>query len=72
VYRGQGLPGLRGVYVFADYCGGKVWGLVQRGDGFGLAELLSTGLAVSSFGEDARGELYLTDRGGGVYRFTDG
>jgi hypothetical protein len=31
---------------------------------------LSTGLRIASFGEDATGELYVVDHGGGVYRIT--
>ena len=29
VYRGSAAPELEGTYLFADYCSGKVWGLVQ-------------------------------------------
>jgi len=25
VYRGSAIPGLRGYYLFADYCSGRVW-----------------------------------------------
>jgi hypothetical protein len=31
---------------------------------------MDTNLAISSFGEDQHGELYVVDRGGTVYRFT--
>jgi len=43
---------------------------VRRPDGRAeVAELLASGLAISSFGEDEAGELYLCDhRGGTVYR----
>ena len=27
VYRGDGIPGLAGAYVFGDYCSGQIWGL---------------------------------------------
>lgn len=70
VYRGRAIPALAGVYLFADYCSGKVWSLVRRPEGRAeVAELLASGLAISSFGEDEAGELYLCDhRGGTVYR----
>lgn len=70
VYRGQALPELRGIYIFADFCSGKVWGLLGAEDGNWRAqEMYQTGMNVSSFGEDADGELYLIDQGsGGVYR----
>ncbi len=30
VYRGTEMPELEGIYLFADYCSGRVWGLVPR------------------------------------------
>ncbi|HEX9891848.1 MAG TPA: PQQ-dependent sugar dehydrogenase [Actinomycetota bacterium] len=73
VYRGHRHPAMRGAYLFADYCGGQVWGLDAAGAvraGRARHRLLKrTGLSVSSFGEDEDGELYLTDlAGGAVYR----
>jgi hypothetical protein len=70
VYRGSAIDGLRGWYVFSDYCSGLLFGL--RSDGTGVstpAVLLETGLSVSAFGEGLEGELYLADLGsGGIYR----
>jgi glucose/arabinose dehydrogenase len=73
-YRGSELPGLTGVYTFADYCSGVVWGAREGEDGgWSSAEVLSSGMSVSAFGEDEAGELYLADHGGGaVYRFAPG
>jgi glucose/arabinose dehydrogenase len=69
-YRGSVLPGLAGVYVFADYCSGVVWGANEgAGGSWSSVSLLSSGLRVSAFGEDEAGELYLADHlGGAVYR----
>jgi glucose/arabinose dehydrogenase len=73
VYRGQRHPRLQGVYLYADYVSGRVWGLRQR-DGKAIAnrEVLaeSSRRHVSSFGEGPDGELYVTtfeklDRRGG-------
>jgi hypothetical protein len=77
VYRGCALPELRGQYVFSDYCtafirsfavqNGVVTGLQDRtaalapGGGFSID-------AVASFGEDARGELYIVDHRGELYK----
>ena len=58
-YRGQGIPTLNGVYVFADYCQGTIWGGVQPEDGWTRSRLLSSGLRISTFGEDAARELYV-------------
>src|SRR5581483_1079575 len=68
-YRGAAVPSLSGVYVFADFCNGRIWGGVQAGSGaWSRVELLDSGLSISSFGEDAAGELHVADLNGGVYR----
>ena len=70
VYRGSLHPELQGVYIYGDYCTGRVWGLKRSADGtWQNSQLFLTGLNISSFGEDQAGELYLLDlRNGGVYR----
>ena len=72
VYRGSKVASLRGIYVYGDACSGRVWGLVQSGGeegGQGELELSDAGdLAVASFGEDAAGELYVLNLGGGLFR----
>lgn len=70
VYRGEALAEFRGVYLFADYCSGKMWGLLRSADGSWQArELFQTGWNITSFGQDAAGELYITEQStGGVYR----
>jgi glucose/arabinose dehydrogenase len=66
VYRGDASPALRGVYVFGDFCSGTIWGLAAGGpdlqEPFVLAQ---TDHAISSFGEDEAGEVYLTDLASG-------
>jgi glucose/arabinose dehydrogenase len=69
VYRGSAVPAARGRYFYGDYCSGIVWSLRQvdgrstdvRRESFRIEGL-------SSFGEDARGELYATSLNGRVYR----
>ncbi|HSE59408.1 MAG TPA: PQQ-dependent sugar dehydrogenase [Nitrospiraceae bacterium] len=74
VYRGSAMPEYRGVYFYADYCSGEVFDLVRAGPARsapvsqGPHVALKTGVRISSFGEDAQGELYVVDHGGGVYR----
>ncbi len=58
-----------GVFYFADYCSGVVWG--ARRDGSGVvrtARLLPSGRRVSSFGRDAAGRVWLVDHGGALIR----
>lgn len=68
VYRGAASPGLRGVYLFGDYCSGVVWGLWRDGAQWRTRQLADTDFRISSFGEDEAGEVLLVDHGGGVYR----
>ena len=73
VYRGEELPDLAGVYLFADFCFGKIWGLGKDASGaWARSEPVETGLNISSFGEDADGNLYVTAFDGGVYRIVAG
>lgn len=66
VYRGEALPELDGIYLFADYCSGNVWSSYQDASGVWQTNLfLQTGRTISSFGEDETGELYVTDHGSG-------
>ena len=69
VYRGSVSPSLRGLYVFGDYCSGRIW-MLPFGAAKPAAEtlLLDTSLSISSFGEDEAGEVYVVDLGGTIYR----
>jgi glucose/arabinose dehydrogenase len=67
VYRGHDIPAAEGRYVYGDYCSGIIWSLVLRG---GKADVTRHSIRVrglSSFGEDAAGELYLVSLNGDVY-----
>jgi glucose/arabinose dehydrogenase len=70
VYRGTDHAALDGVYFYGDYCSGAIWVATQAAGGIWQSALaVSSGLLVSSFGEDEAGELYVTDlRDGGLYR----
>ncbi|MHC4100714.1 MAG: PQQ-dependent sugar dehydrogenase [Planctomycetota bacterium] len=62
VYRGQAVPGLVGAYVYGDYVTGRIWALrYAEGTVTDHREILSRpkDVHISSFGEDAEGELYL-------------
>ena len=73
VYRGEAVPDLRGVYLYADFGTGLFWGLGRGENGEWVqADPVETGLNVSSFGEDAAGELYVTAFDGTLYRVTAG
>jgi glucose/arabinose dehydrogenase len=66
VYRGNAIPGLQGTYLFADECSGTIRAVVAAGpSGQEPVVLLESRRAISSFGEDEVGELYLTDLASG-------
>jgi hypothetical protein len=66
VYRGKEFPGLQGIYFYSDYCSGRIWGLGKSNDAWQNRELLKSGAAVSTFGEDEQGNLYVADYSAGV------
>ena len=69
VYRGADVASARGRYFFGDYCSGRVWSLRIAGGKAASVRRESFDVpALSSFGEDARGELYLASLEGPVYR----
>jgi glucose/arabinose dehydrogenase len=66
VYRGDLMAPLRGVYVFADYCSGEIFGLVLEPEG-ALVRPLTVRTApgvLASFGEGPDGELLVLERTG--------
>lgn len=69
VYNGLSMPELYGVYVYGDYCSGKIWTAYPNSAGIWESELfMVTGYQISSFGMDMNDELYLVDYKGGIYR----
>jgi glucose/arabinose dehydrogenase len=77
VYRGTDLPELRGTYFYGDYCTGIVRSLrIMMGHAsqeLDWTSALRTSAGgpmdgLSSFGVDARGELYLVLLGGEIYK----
>jgi glucose/arabinose dehydrogenase len=74
VYRGKALPSLVGVYVYADFETGRIWGLrAEGGKAVENRDLVEPGegpkLNVAAFGEDAEGELYILAFDGRIYKF---
>jgi len=71
VYRGRARPAERGRYILGDYCSGNIWsfrfdaGVTHsvRVEPFRIEGL-------TSFGEDAAGELYAASQSGTIYRVT--
>ena len=67
VYRGKATPAERGRYIFGDYCSGMIWSLrVASGEAKAVRRRALPIPSLSSFGEDAAGELYATSLDGGL------
>ena len=71
VYRGKARPAERGRYLVGDYCSGAVWSLtVAGGEAIRVRREPFRISSLTSFGEDAAGEIYATSHEGVVYRLT--
>jgi glucose/arabinose dehydrogenase len=68
VYRGAAVPKLQGQYLYADFCSGRLWAVPADGSGRRKVREIGTVPQPSSFGEDDRGEVYVTSFDGGLYR----
>jgi hypothetical protein len=72
VYRGSAIPNLQGVYFYADFCAGFVhsFRFVGRAvtEQTEWAALSQPRQQITSFGEDAAGELYLMTLDGNLFR----
>ncbi len=70
VYRGSGIPSLRGRYVYGDYCTGTIWSL-DPAEPTEIRRELELGTTISSFGLDGDGELLVVSRTGRLFRLAD-
>jgi glucose/arabinose dehydrogenase len=68
VIRDPRLPAWSGVYLYGDYCTGRVWGLLSKDQGWLNQLLFEATFRLSSFGQDSIGRIYLVDHQGGIYR----
>ena len=75
VYRGGAVPALQGTYFYADFCAGFVRSFrlangmaTEQTDWMALRPPGVNPVGVTSFGEDAAGELYIMTSQGGLFR----
>ena len=75
VYRGTSYPDMQGLFIYADFCSGQIWGL-KRPDqdlqnGWQDTLLLNASIPLSSICEDEKGNVYVTGyQDGVVYMLT--
>ncbi len=60
-YRGSEYPNLSGIYLYGDFCTGRIWGAEQVGGAWVTAELADTDYGITTFGEGEDGSLYVAD-----------
>lgn len=65
VYRGKKFADLVGKYFCGDYISGKIWALTYDGKTVTKNEVIANVGAVSAFGQDTNGELYMLNYGSG-------
>jgi len=71
VYRGSARKAERGRYTFGDYCSGVIWSLkVSGGKATGVRVEPFKIPSLTSFGENAAGELFATSHLGVLYRIS--
>lgn len=77
-YRGTLMPNFQGKYFYADYCSDRFWTIDFNGTSISNkveheSDLAIPGaVSITSFGEDANGELYICDASGGqIYRIEE-
>ncbi len=72
VHRGSQQPALNGIYFLADYGNTNLYALTPtQSGGYNSSALATTGGAVSAFGEDYQGELYVVRHTGSILKIMD-
>jgi glucose/arabinose dehydrogenase len=68
VYRGSAVKGDRGRYFFGDYCSGTIWSLKRTGSRVSVRRERGSVQQLTTFGQDAAGELYAASESGTLYK----
>jgi glucose/arabinose dehydrogenase len=70
VYRGEAIPALQGVYIFGDWCSGKLWATYRDdSDAWQTMPFGESFRQITAFGQGDDGELYLVAYNGGIWKF---
>jgi glucose/arabinose dehydrogenase len=72
VYRGIEYPTLNGKYFYGDFCGGQLYYAENKDGEWQQVLVAKTSYAITTFGQDSNGELYLADfNTGNIYKIVD-
>ncbi len=63
VYRGPAIPDLQGMYVYGDYCSGRIWAASRQGSTWSPVLLPVSATSLTTFGQSISGELFLGTSG---------
>ena len=72
VYRGGAYPDLDGIYLYGDYCSGKIWGLEKVNRKWETTLLADTDFAITTFGLTEDRSVYMASVSEGIYLISDG
>ena len=72
VYRGLRFTSLQGIYFYADFCSGRIWGLRRIGDHWQSGLVYDAPFLISAIGEDEDGNLYVTNYFDGIVLALEG
>ena len=73
VYRGSASPRMQGLYIYGDFCTGRIWGLRREGGVWKNYHLISAPFRISTFGENEAGRLFVAAYNTGtIYEVGDG
>lgn len=70
VYR-SALPNQAPIYLYGDFCSGRLWGLQLDDAVWAYTQISSLGFQITSFGEDEAGNVYVVSYSGNIYRLRD-
>lgn len=71
VYRGDAIPQLDGHYFFSDWCSGFIRSIAPDGTVHDWTDRTGNVAAVTSFGRDDSGEIYVVSGAGTIYRIVE-
>ena len=72
VYRGTRSTSMEGIYFYADFCSGRIWGLRPIEDKWESALLYDAPFQITAIGEDEDGNLFVTNYNGGFVLALEG
>ena len=72
IYRGSQFVSLHGIYLYTDFCSGRIWGLRNIDGKWVSALLYDAPFRITSIGEDEDGKLYITNYNDGFILALEG